>query len=541
MPPNTPDSQLVQAYAAEGSENAFRALVARHVDLVFATALRQVGDAGAAEEITQNVFVALARKAPRLGGVETLAGWLHRTAILEAKARVRQELRRERREETAAQIAFVQREGSSPLEALVPLLDEALLNLRDGDRLALLLRFFEERSLRDVGESLGVDEDAARKRVSRALERVTEFFRKRGFAVPAGTGVAALFANAAQAAPVALASNAANAGLAPGGAATGLNTIFFHLMSLTKTQTAAVCAVVVALPLTLQWPAEGRVQRLSAETQQRLAESRQGMAELNLSVQQSETALANMHAERIQAEARRAEQTALRAGQPVVANYVWDDGAALVRVPKEMLKRIQVQSLETIFGKPSEQIRETLQMTDAEAARVGETVGRFIAAFRDIEAANLKPAILTASELGRRSLDEVRVFELPDLTEDYLKLRESAFASLREVLGQERFELFAVGMNNWIPTGDVFDGVNSNQVLFPGAKRVRFYRPGAGNRNLTWSVQTSLSSGGRGTTGLSYDPPEPYRRLVADWMDLAQTAGQGRQVVQETTEEVERP
>jgi hypothetical protein len=73
------------------------------------------------------------------------------------------------------------------------------------------------------------------------------------------------------------------------------------------------------------------------------------------------------------------------------------------------------------------------------------------------------------------------------------------------------------------------------------AKRVRFYRPGAGNRNLTWSVQTSLSSGGRGTTGLSYDPPEPYRRLVADWMDLAQTAGQGRQVVQETTEEVERP
>src|SRR5688572_5172461 len=147
MPPDAPDSQLVKAYAAEGSEDAFRALVARHVDLVFATALRQIGDAGAAEEITQNVFVALARKAPRLAGVETLAGWLHRTAILEAKARVRLELRRERREETAAQLAFAQREGASPLEALVPLLDEALLNLRDTDRLALLLRFFEDRSL----------------------------------------------------------------------------------------------------------------------------------------------------------------------------------------------------------------------------------------------------------------------------------------------------------------------------------------------------------------------------------------------------------
>src|SRR2546425_719907 len=99
------DCELVTAYAARGSDNAFRALVTRHVHLVYATALRQVGDAPLAEEITQNVFIALARKAPRLAGVQTLAGWLHRTTILEAKARIRAELRRGRREEIAAEAA----------------------------------------------------------------------------------------------------------------------------------------------------------------------------------------------------------------------------------------------------------------------------------------------------------------------------------------------------------------------------------------------------------------------------------------------------
>src|SRR3989442_2558768 len=192
-------SELVTAYAAGGSETAFRALVTRHVGLVYATALRQIGDAGLAEEITQNVFIALARKAPRLAGIETLAGWLHRTAILEAKARIRAELRRKRREETAVEISQLQSEGASPLEALVPMLDEGLLNLRDGDRLALVLRFLEERSLRDVGAVLGVDEDAARKRVSRALDRLAGFFRRLGFAGPVGDCGTAVLAHSATA------------------------------------------------------------------------------------------------------------------------------------------------------------------------------------------------------------------------------------------------------------------------------------------------------------------------------------------------------
>jgi len=113
-----------------------------------------VGDCGMAEEVTQNVFVVLARKAPRLTGVQTLAGWLHRTTILEAKARIRSELRRRRREEQAAELAALEADGTSPLEALVPFVDEALLHLRDGDRLALIRRYFEDRNLREVGNAL---------------------------------------------------------------------------------------------------------------------------------------------------------------------------------------------------------------------------------------------------------------------------------------------------------------------------------------------------------------------------------------------------
>src|SRR5581483_861487 len=102
-------------------------------------------------------------------------------------------------------------------------LDEALLNLRDADRLALVLRYLEDRSLRDVGAVLGVDEDAARKRVSRATARVAEFFRRRGFAVSIAGGVTAVMTSTATAAPSGLAASAAASALAGGGAATGLN------------------------------------------------------------------------------------------------------------------------------------------------------------------------------------------------------------------------------------------------------------------------------------------------------------------------------
>src|SRR2546430_9998558 len=231
------DQQLLRQYVDGGSERAFQSLVQQHVDLVYSTALRRLGDAGLAEEVTQNVFVALARKAPFLARDGSLAAWLHKTTLLEARHRLRTELRRKRREETAIAMGATMKEDDSLLKSLSPVLDEALLELREKDRHVVLLRFFESKSLREVGESLGVGEDAAQKRVAKALEQLTRSFRRRGYSVPAATAIGAALHGATQAAPAGLASVAAHGPWHSAGAAsfTRLSLLLVKLMSLTKT------------------------------------------------------------------------------------------------------------------------------------------------------------------------------------------------------------------------------------------------------------------------------------------------------------------
>src|SRR5262249_24991540 len=137
----------------------------------------------AAREIAQDVFAVLARKAWQFGPDDSLPAWLHRTALLEAKQWLRGELRRRRREQTAAELGTTMKtpDEEPGLRALVPFLDDALLSLREKERTVLLLRIYENRSLREVGHSLGVSEDLAQKRVSSALDRLSGFFQRRGF------------------------------------------------------------------------------------------------------------------------------------------------------------------------------------------------------------------------------------------------------------------------------------------------------------------------------------------------------------------------
>src|SRR5437773_7452885 len=249
------DQELLREYLEEGSERAFQSLVQRHVDLVYWTALRRIGDAGLAEEVTPNVFVALARKAPFLSRDVALAAWLHKTTLLEARHRLRTELRRKRREETAIALGTTMKEEDSLLKSLSPVLDEALMELREQDRHAVLLRFFENKNLREVGEALGVGEDAAQKRVAKALDGLTRSFRRRGYSVPAATAVGAALHGATQAAPVGLASVAAQMALQSAGVMSlnGLSLLIAKLMGLTKTQTAVACLIVAAAPVAYQW------------------------------------------------------------------------------------------------------------------------------------------------------------------------------------------------------------------------------------------------------------------------------------------------
>ena len=177
------DFELLRDFARAGDQPAFATLARRHLNLVYATAVRKVQDPGAAEEVAQNVFLALARKAWQFAPDDSLPAWLYRAALLESKEWLRGELRRRHREQAAAELATTMNvpDEQLALRALLPLLDEALLSLREKDRAALLLRFYEDKSLRELGAALGIGQDAAQKRVAVALQKLTVFFQRRGF------------------------------------------------------------------------------------------------------------------------------------------------------------------------------------------------------------------------------------------------------------------------------------------------------------------------------------------------------------------------
>ncbi len=513
-----PDNELVSAYATEASESAFQALVRRHVDLVYATALRQAGDPGLAEEITQNVFIALARKAPRLAGMETLAGWLHRTAILEAKARIRSELRRRRREEKAMEAADLEREGSSPFAALLPLLDEALLHLREGDRLALVMRFLEDRSLRDVGEAMGLGEDAARKRVSRALDRLTSFFRARGLAVPAGAGAATLLTNATQAAPAALAASAAHAGMAAGGAASGFNLLYFHLMTLTKTQTAAICLVLVAAPLAWQHKATATVLRQQKVLATQLENDRQKAADLEAQTSRKRSEVVRAQAEAMNAEIRLKTLTGKMAAPQPPPVYQWDDNARLLRVPKAFVDRIPVAAVNR-RGRVSETMVELLQLNQVEAQTVQADIDRFLDGYRSAQEKNLQAVEPTEKDLNGREPEEVRVFKAEPIGEAFGQLRQTLFEELQAAMGAERFQTFLRGLDEWMPVDDAYHGLNSAMTIYNTEHTDRFYKPKPGDRTMQWSVS---ATNGMMSLGLFVDDiPELYRSRLQDWIDLA--------------------
>jgi RNA polymerase sigma factor (sigma-70 family) len=190
-------------------------LVERHLPLVMGTARRITRDDLLAEEVAQAVFILFARKARRLGSETLLAGWLYRTSCFVAARAVRTEQRRRRREQEAAAMQ-TQTETETLCPQIKPKLDDALGRLGRNDRNALVLRFFQERSLREIGAAMGTTEEAAKKRVHRALEKLRRVLGRRGIEIGSGALAAGLAQEGAQAAlPAGLVSTITTAALSP--------------------------------------------------------------------------------------------------------------------------------------------------------------------------------------------------------------------------------------------------------------------------------------------------------------------------------------
>ncbi len=247
--------QLLQEYADGHSEEAFTALVSRHVNLVYSAAMRSVNNPTQAEEITQMVFVTLARKSRALRQDTVLSGWLYQTARLTASNFIRAETRRRRREQEARIQSAMNDPEPEAWTNVGPLLDEAMAQLNERDRDAIVLRFFEGKPLREVGGALGASEDAAKMRVNRALDKLRNFFHRRGITVPEAALAAAISENSLQAAPAGLAASvSAAASGAVQGSALAVSTLnlmkgAIHIMTPAKISVAvgACAAAIIAL------------------------------------------------------------------------------------------------------------------------------------------------------------------------------------------------------------------------------------------------------------------------------------------------------
>lgn len=291
----TDDAELLRRFAEEGSEDALAEVVRRRVDLVYGAAWRQVrGNGALAEEITQAVFTELARKAGRLARHPALVGWLHTATRFATTKALRAESRRRAREQEAFAMNEVLSadEGAEEWERLRPVIDEALGELKERERAAILLRYFEKKPLAEVGAALALTETAARSCVDRALEKLHAALARRGITSTAAALGAVLAGQAGVAAPAGLAASATAAALAGGNVASAVGVAGAWTMKFAGLGIVAMASVSVAL-----WISEGRaqaelreeiavlrreggeVERLVAENQ-RLARTRAEVVEL---------------------------------------------------------------------------------------------------------------------------------------------------------------------------------------------------------------------------------------------------------------------
>lgn len=398
----TEHPDLLADYIATGSESAFRELVARYVDLVYSAAVRLVnGDTHLAEDVTQTVFADLARLARTFSGGVLLGGWLHRHTCFVASNLLRAERRRLARERHAAEMNALDQQPD-PSAQLAPVLDEAVNELGAEDRAAILLRYFEQLDFRAVGEALGSTEEAARKRVDRALAKLHSLLKRRGVTLSAGALATALAASSVTAAPVGFAITISSAALATAAATTtataaaaGTTSTLLTVMSMTKMKAGIITALVaagVAVPWVMQQKTQQQLDQASAQLREQngqIARLTEENARLAKPTPRAATVASN--APNLELLKLRGEVTRLR--QDLAKELARTNGPSLLGGLKsdpvmwKSLREQQKMGMGMIYGGLAKKLNlpaeQAEQLTDLLTENVMENVDHITAVLRD--------------------------------------------------------------------------------------------------------------------------------------------------------------
>ncbi len=476
------DRELLRQYAQEGREAAFAEVVRRHMDLVYSAALRLVaGDSALAQDVTQEVFTTLARKAAALSTRENLLGWLHTTTRYAASVAVRGERRRRTHEQEAGTTMHDQ-PATTAMDwmQLQPALDDAVGSLRAVDREAVLLRFFQGKSHREVGAELGLNEALARKRIDRALEKLRVYLSRRGVTVSSAVLAGAMTANSVQAAPAGLAGKLGVVAVAQAGKvgvfAGILNGITMH----TKTKTGVTAIVLLALaavPMALHSHQLAKMDELSADLARR-------------------NAILSAQVDQLQAKSK---------GQ----NLTWvvsTKDSGLIPVELAAIKNLSFSIADANFTLSKEAIG-LLGLSPDEASQVQ----KILTQLRDQVQNNLRASVKeiapkdVADSTTRRFLDsnsgKQSVYQLPAMSDDALASLQKWFSdNIAGVIGPDRADVFvskaAESRDFWLQPGEHGTIAFSDYLELDGKTMGT-----AWNVQLVSSKVGNFNSGTRGSKG----------------------------------------
>jgi RNA polymerase sigma factor (sigma-70 family) len=418
------DHELLEQFVRKQSQDAFTALVDRHLNLVYSAALRQVQSPQLAEEISLSAFTRLARHAATLAPDTILTAWLYQVTRHLAVDVIRSEARRQSREKAALQMSAIN-EPAADWSHIEPLLDEAMQLLDDTSRAAILLRYFENKSLQEVGAAIGVSEDAAQKRVSRAVDRLREFLSKRNVTIGAGGFVALISVHAVQAAPAGLAvavstgAVLASATISTTSAVAITKTIAMTTITKSLVAVALTGAVVVGLYQTRQVSKlRAEVQALQQDQSQQTALSNQ-VQELQREQERATNALAVLADENARLRKNPNEVLKLRGevGQLKRANAEIAATSPLSKVTanpeaRKLMRDQQKAGMSAIYNELTKQLKltpeQTEKLNDLLADHIMQDVDNVTAVLRDKPAADQMNAIFAAQDAAlQRQVEEL--------------------------------------------------------------------------------------------------------------------------------------